>query len=310
MKISEKQESEFQDHRLRYLFISYQKGSMRAAADELGIAASSISRHIAKVEEELGISLIKQGSHRISLTEAGEAAVEYYLARIAQHQSLLHKIEDLRHQQQNSAIIAIGEGLLGARAITTLHGFLRDHKDVRAQIISAPSYEVQRMVADDEAHLGVIFAPSPNAPFSRLFSVAQPLMLVTHKNNPLTARSRLTLEDLHTEPLVLPGPKFRVREILDAACADSAFKIGPDIVSNSLSVILDFVRTGIGSTLLPEILVAEEIRAGTFKAIPIDCPAMEQTEIQIVKRRARRLSPVSEALSTELAKAIRSALQR
>lgn len=309
MKKHDPQAIEFQDRRLKYLFTSYEKGSMRAAADEMGLAASSISRHIAKLEDELGTELIRQGSHRITLTKAGEAVIEYYVARIAHHEALMGKLQELKTQQQNSAVIAIGEGLLGARAITALHVFLRDHKHVRAEFISAPSYEVQRMVTEDEAHLGVIFAPHPCAPFSRLFRLPQPLILVTHKNNPLTARSRLTLEDLRSEPLVLPGPKFRIREILEAACADTPFDIVPDIVSNSLSLILDFVRTGVGSTLLPQILVQEEIRSGTFKGIPIECPQMEATEIQIVKRRSRRLTQTSQDLATELAKAVHLAQQ-
>ncbi|HWD30214.1 MAG TPA: LysR family transcriptional regulator [Pseudomonas sp.] len=300
----------FQDSRLKYLYISYKKGSMRAAADELGVAASSISRHIAKLEQELNIELVKQGSHRIELTEAGKVVVEYFQTRLAHQEALINKIQDLRGQQQNTAIIAIGEGLLGAHAISTLHHFLLEHKELRAEIISAPSYEVQRMIAQDEAHLAVIFSPSPDAQFSKLFSLPQPLCLIVDSNSPLAARSRLTLEDLSKEALILPGPKFRVREILDLCCTETGLKIEPAIVSNSLSVILDFVRTGVGSTLLPETPVLEEIKSGVFKTISIDCPLMEHAEIQIVTRRSRRLTQVTQALAMTLAKALRTAQSR
>ncbi|MEE1864874.1 MULTISPECIES: LysR family transcriptional regulator [Pseudomonas] len=296
----------FQDSRLKYLYISHQRGSMRAAADEFGVAASSISRHIAKLEQELNIELVKQGAHRVELTDAGKVVVEYYQTRLAHQQDLFSKMDDLRGQQQNLAVIAVGEGLLDAHAISSLNHFLREHRTLRTEIISAPSYEVQRMVAQDQAHLAVIFSPCPAAQFSKLFSLAQPLCLIVDRNHPLAGRTRVSLEDLSKTSLILPGPKFRVRELLDLACANIDLKIEPAIITNSLSVILDFVRTGAGATLLPERPVREELKSGALRAIPIDCPLMEHTEIQIVTRRSRRLPEVTQALALALAKALRT----
>lgn len=50
---------EIQDQRLKYLFLSHQLGSMRAAADELGLAPSSVSRQIGLLESELAIDLVE-----------------------------------------------------------------------------------------------------------------------------------------------------------------------------------------------------------------------------------------------------------
>lgn len=103
---------DMQDHRLRYLHLSHDKGSMRAAAEALGVATSSVSRQIARLEEELDIELVRPGTHRISLTAAGEAAVDYYVERLRQHSALIDRLDELRQRQQASTVIAIGEGLL------------------------------------------------------------------------------------------------------------------------------------------------------------------------------------------------------
>ncbi|MDZ3991430.1 LysR family transcriptional regulator [Pseudomonas sp. Teo4] len=299
---------DLQDHRLRYLYLSNEKGSMRAAAEALGVATSSVSRQIARLEEELDIELVRQGTHRISLTAAGEAAVEYYVQRISQHAALVARLDELRSRQAASTVIAIGEGLLGARAIHTLQAWLRAHGEHKAEIISAPSAEVERMVMADEAHLGVVFAPSPNARLTRLFSLAQPLRLIVHRDNRLAGRSKVTLEEVLRESLVLPGANFRVRELIDAACKDQPHSITPTLTSNSLAVILDFVRSGLGATLLAELPVIEELKGGTLKAIAVDCEAMQATDVQIVTRRGRVLDELSRELATEMAKAMRQAL--
>ncbi|GLO59480.1 LysR family transcriptional regulator [Pseudomonas sp. DCB_AW] len=299
---------DLQDHRLRYLHLSHDKGSMRAAAEALGVATSSVSRQIARLEEELGIELVRPGTHRISLTAAGEAAVDYYIERIRQHALLVDRLDELRSRQQASTVIAIGEGLLGARAINSLQGFLHAHNAHKAEIISAPSLEVQRMVMNDEAHLGVVFAPNASARLTRLFSLAQPLRMIVHRDSRMAERSTVSLAEVARESLVLPGANFRVRELADAACKDQPFAIVPTLTSNSLAVILDFVRSGLGATLLAELPIIDELKNGTFKALAIDCEAMNATDIQIVTRRGRTLDGMSRELATEMAKAVRMAL--
>lgn len=299
---------DLQDNRLRYLYVSQQKGSMRAAAEELGVATSSVSRQIAKLEEELDIELVRQGTHRVHLTAAGEAAVDYYVERMAQYAQLMGRLDELRDMVQATTVIAIGEGLLGARAINSLQELIRDHQAHKTEIISAPSLEVQRMVMADEAHLGVAFSPNQAARLTRLFSLPQPLRLIVHRDSRLAERSTVTLGELAGEALVLPGPRFRVRELFNAACRERGLDITPSMTSNSLTVILDFVRSGLGATLLAELPVIEELRSGTFKAVAIDCVEMAATEIQIITRRGRTLDALSRALATDLAKTMRRAL--
>lgn len=48
-----------------------ESGSFTAAADRLGIAASMVSKHLARLESKLGARLLNRTSRRMSLTEAG-----------------------------------------------------------------------------------------------------------------------------------------------------------------------------------------------------------------------------------------------
>lgn len=296
------------DYRLRYLYLCHEKGSMRAVAEELGVAASSVSRQVAKLEEEMGIELIKKSTHKVCLTAAGLLLADYYAQRMSQQAALFDQLAELRAREGDSTIIAIGEGLLGVRAINSLQEFLRQHTAHKAEIITAASFEVQRMVLADEAHLGVVFSPSAMAKLTRLFSVPQPLRMIVHRRSPLATRSHISLEEIANEPLVLPGANFRVRQLVDDACKNQPFQILPALTANSLTVILDFVRSGLGATLLAELPIIDELKAGTFKAIAISHNEMNGTEIQIVARRGRALDELSKALALEMAKAVRMSI--
>lgn len=52
-------------------------GSFTAAAEELGVSKSNISRRVAALEEWLGVRLMNRTTHRLELTEEGSAFYEW-----------------------------------------------------------------------------------------------------------------------------------------------------------------------------------------------------------------------------------------
>jgi DNA-binding transcriptional LysR family regulator len=48
-------------------------GSFTAAAEELGMTKAMVSQHLARLEQELGVTLVMRSTRRMSLTEAGAA---------------------------------------------------------------------------------------------------------------------------------------------------------------------------------------------------------------------------------------------
>src|SRR5258707_9350321 len=59
-------------HQIRDLLAVAEKGSLRAAARQLGLAQPSISRSIGQLERELGVALLERQARGTVLTPAGE----------------------------------------------------------------------------------------------------------------------------------------------------------------------------------------------------------------------------------------------
>ncbi|HEX7338841.1 MAG TPA: LysR family transcriptional regulator [Rhodanobacteraceae bacterium] len=60
-------------NRLAVFVALIRAGSFTAAADDLGLTKAMVSRHLAQLERELGVSLVTRSTRRMALTEAGQA---------------------------------------------------------------------------------------------------------------------------------------------------------------------------------------------------------------------------------------------
>lgn len=62
---------------LNYFNTAVQLGTVRAAADQLNVAPSAVSRQISQLEAQLGSQLVERGRRGVKLTETGHLLQEY-----------------------------------------------------------------------------------------------------------------------------------------------------------------------------------------------------------------------------------------
>lgn len=112
--------------------------SFRAAAKERGVANSVVSKHISRLESDLGIQVLHRSTRKLNLTEAGE--------RLYQHCQLLEKQVKLAGEELGS-YRAAPSGLLRISA-PGVSGQLFLPKVIRRYMALYPDVEVDMVVQD------------------------------------------------------------------------------------------------------------------------------------------------------------------
>src|SRR6202049_256481 len=94
-------------HALRAFASVYLHGGVRAAARELRIAHSSVSRHLAELEKWLGVKLTRAGvdRRRLAFTPQGEALGKTALARPG---GVRHAAAALRESRSSASVALSG----------------------------------------------------------------------------------------------------------------------------------------------------------------------------------------------------------
>jgi DNA-binding transcriptional LysR family regulator len=280
---------DFSDERLKYLYMSAKLGTMRAAADALGVAPSSVSRQIAQLERYLRVPLVEKSSHKVRLTEAGQHVVDHYRERLAQKEVLLARLADLKGLRSGRYTLAVGEGFISTVLLSTLQSFTEKHPGVRLDIVTAPTHEVISMVSEDLAHLGFVFEAPPDPRIRTRFTIPQPLKAIVGARHPMAGRSAIRLAELADQPLILPRETFRIREILMKAERDSELQLLPAISTNSLQLMREAARSGMGVAIMSELSIVDDLDAGRLRAIVIEEPLMLSTKAEVITRLGREL---------------------
>lgn len=277
------------DVRLRYLFESAQLGTMRAASEKLDVATSSVSRQISELEQELGLALIEKGRRRIRLTEAGEAACQYYREKMAQEEVFLSRIKEMKSIRTGRISLAVGEAFVTQPFSDLLDAFMQRYPGMEVQVQVANTLRVVERVREDEAHMGLIF-DIPREPKVRArLVIPQPLKVIVNRNHALSERRQINLRDIESESLGLADEGYRIRQLIHAAEQEDGVFLEASLQTNSLTLLMDYVKSGRGISVLPELVVREELSAGTLCALDTDNSILNSTKTSLVTRVGRQL---------------------
>lgn len=291
---------------LGYFYEAANLGSMRLASEKIGVAVSSISRQIAHLEKELGLPLIERGRRSVRLTEAGRMTLTYYREQLADREALINRLRDLREMKTGRIDIAVGEGFFGRSFSSLIETFQRKNPGIVVSVLSGTTSEIVRMVLEDEAHVGMILTVSNEPKIRTRTSVAQPLEVMCARNHPAAQMPSLTLADLKRFSLCLPPKGFRIRALLNDAEKRAQTWLEPAVVTSSLQLMRDLVRSGRMIAVLPRIAAVSELEQGTIVARPLLEAELEHATVSLIHRLGRQLDGAPARLLSQIESKLRT----
>ncbi len=218
--------------------------SFSRAAKALKVGQSTVTKHIQKLETELGKELFHREERPVQLTAAGIS-----LMRIA-----APLIDGLRRFAE------AGTGQAPARPITVgcAHGFMNDMllKTVRAfrdRVPHCPIHirvgtkpEVLDMVLNGTVDMGI--TPNPDRLSGLAFQpiAASERVVITPLDHPLLTRPLHSIAELAVYPLVMLGYQTQTRTLLERAFHQHGVAHEVAVEVDSMEMVKRYVELGLG----------------------------------------------------------------
>ncbi|UCM87528.1 LysR family transcriptional regulator [Streptomyces marincola] len=162
--------------RLRVLVAVARAGSVTAAAEALHYAQPSVSHHLAKLEAEVGVVLVRRVGRGIVLTDAGRLLV-------ARAEEILGQVESARAELAAHAGLATGRVRLAAfpSALATLvptaaARLAADHPGVELALTEAEPPEALTALRNGDVDAALIFDHADPVPGDRRNTTTTPLL--------------------------------------------------------------------------------------------------------------------------------------
>lgn len=241
-------------------------GSFTAAATQLGLPKSSVSRGVSMLEAALGVRLLQRTTRRLSLTDAGRAFHDAAAGALAQ----LDEAQAAATQEQEEPVgvvritstVDIGVWLLAP----IVQAFLADHPRVRVDVVLTP-----RVVDLVQEGFDLALRAGRLAD-SRL--IARPLGvlragLFAHRDYLKRHGSPRTVAQLAKhECLTFRSPSGRTTWELIGPAGLQKVEVGGALNSDGFDFLHAAVGTGLGIGLLPMFACQGEGSASFVRVLP------------------------------------------
>lgn len=278
-------------------------GSISAAAKIHGISQPAASMRLRRLEQVLGVEVLRRGPTGASLTPAGEAIVEWAAAVVNDLATLDAGVRSLRQTARSHLRVAssmtVAEYLFPAW-LTRLNA---STEGVHVALVMGNSDQVARWVLEGEADLGFVEGVGvPDGVQSRRL-LRDRLAVVVGASHPWARRRRaLTPGELAAAPLVAREIGSGTRAVLDHALALHGLVPDVAVELGSTTLIKSAVAAGSGPAVVSELAIGRESAAGQLVEVP--CPDLETERwIRAVFRRGHRLEGPARDLLTVAASA-------
>ena len=283
--------------RVRYFMQVVESGSVRGAAEVLGMDPSAVSRAIGVLEQDCGTRLLERRGRGVAPTDAGQLLVGYLRRQHSQKQQLLVQLEDIHKLQRGHVDIVAGEGFVDWLMRHSLPRFMALHPGITVDLAVGNTEEIVRRIVDERAHIGMLFQLPRDERIRSHHSFAQPIETLVRDTHPLTRLARpLLLADLLPYAGATLHSGFGVRQHIEAAEVSEAVRLNTVLTTSSFNALGHFVAAGLGYVLSTRLSLPAVFDAARVVALPMKSPLLSQGRVHLVSRHGRVLAPAAAAL--------------
>lgn len=266
-------------------------GSFSAAARSLFTVQSNVSGHIARLERELGVTLVDRTTGR--MTEHGARVLE-------RARRIMHELEDIVSDIRSREHDVAGDvriGVIGTVARWVMPPLLAAvadrHPNVHTIVSEGSSSALVPNVVSGLLNGAIVHLPVDDPDLAVVPFFDEELLLMAPCDHELAAAGRVSIGDLHRLPLLLPPGGAALRRILDRAASEHGVTLTPQTEVDGVRLLASLARDGHGAAIVPATALRAEASSSVVM-IPVD--GLPRRRVAWVRRRRPNPTPATEAV--------------
>lgn len=255
-------------------------GTFSAAARALYTVQSNVSGHVARLERELGVTLVDR--QRGGLTDDGLVVVE-------RARRIIHDLDDISAEMASRGDAVHGDTRIGIIGTTArwllprmLQGLRTEHPGIHPIIHEGNTTTLVARVQTSHIDAAIVHLPLDETDVNIEPLFAEDLILLTPKSHPAAEKSSISLAELAGEQLILPAAGTAFRRVLDRAAASVGVELQPKAEIDGVRLMASLAFEGYGAAIVPATAVPRWLE-GNFARVPV--PELPRRVVAWVQRK-------------------------
>ena len=277
------------------------RGTFSAAAESLHTVQSNVSTHIARLERELGATLVDRT--RGCLTDEGRAVVERARRIKGELDALVFDVGAIRSDVRGRARLGV-IGTTGRWLMPLLFDRLRErHPGVQLTAVEGVSTTLEPQLGSGGLDLAVVVMPVPGQDLVAEGLFGEDLVLIAPADHPLARRSSLALGDLDGHALLLPAPGTVLRAALDHATTEAGITLRTLAEIDGVRLVASLAFDGYGPAIVPATAIPRWV-GPRLPWVTVSVSGLPRRHIGLATRRRDLLSAPARAVAAVLVEVV------
>ncbi|WP_142058136.1 LysR family transcriptional regulator [Pseudonocardia kunmingensis] len=291
---------------MRYFLAVAQAGSIAEASSELHVAASAISRQIARLEHEIGVPLFERHPRGMVLSDAGVRLAAFVRRNVADLEQVVGEIRRSGGGHRTRIRVASAEGFAWDLLPEAIASFHRAHAGVAFGLHVTSSAAATEAVRDATADLAVTFSLTPARDVRVEYSQREYMHAIVNATHPVASRPAVSLAELRPYALAIVDDSTTVRQLFDICCSAGGLTFDPVLETDYSGALYTFAKLADAVTLAGRLPARRRLAAEGLVAVPVSDREMHRRYLQIQSTAGRTLPPVVQEFVAHLVERVRS----
>lgn len=251
-----------------YIFkVVCEEGSVTKAANRLYLTQPAVSHVINELEVKMGVLLFDRLSKKIFLNETGKLFLEKAIRIL----DLYDELEKGGCPLEKHAVLRIGSSITIANywlpAILKRFEAACGDTPIKVNVNSAKI--ITDKLLNNEFDIAFIEGPIAQKQLTAIPFSSYQLLAVCSPSHPFSSHFGITIADLAAERLLLREKGSAIRDVIDSIFLLHGISIEPSFTSVNSGALLQAAKHNLGITILPDVLIRQEVLNGEVTALPI-----------------------------------------
>lgn len=260
------------DFRLKVFYTVARRLNFTKAAEELLISQPAVTKHIKELESQFNLALFDRKGNKVALSPAGEVLLKH----TEDIREIYRQIEfDLNQFNQTfKGVLHIGSSTSITQHILPplLAKFHSIHQDVKVQLLSGNSEQIEQALLNKSIELGVVEGKSKRREIHYTPFLKDEIVLVSSSKNPLAKKDEIRPEELKKIPLLIREPGSGTLEVTADALKQIGIRLSDlkvEMQLGSTEAIKSYLQHSDCMAFVSLHAILKELETGVLKIIEI-----------------------------------------